>query len=242
LADLVARAGMPQRKGARLAGRRNYLSHAWLAAVIWLVAAAGGCGLNDAGDNGGIEEHGGEAGFREFLDVLQAAVGDGDVDFLVERALTVEVVCGEDDVPPQTGGPECVEVGERFAGLPISRWRSEGGIRRIHDVRDDLAAIVARSVPAARDDFGGGGLTVYASNVSTDRFDAILTAITTGVAGSPEGSLRRVALGTRWIFDGSRWRLAGLLFAYGLAEDLLRPTDVGLMYYPHWDRFDPEQP
>lgn len=181
-----------------------------------------------------------EESFRAFAAEIDAAARAGDVAFFMERLKTEPVVCTEDMVPPQMGGPACTVVGERFDGFPLSSWRSEGALVPARQIEEQLRArLFALVAPEASDEFGDGNPGVYAINASDDRYAALLTAMIERPAEFSGSGPLRVAIHTAWEHDGAEWRMTGMMNAYVLGEEFLRPDEVVRSYYPQWERYAP---
>ena len=177
--------------------------------------------------------------FRAFAAEIDAATRAGDVAFFMERLTTEPVICTEDMVPYQMGGPACTVVGEQFEGFPLSGWHSEGSVVPAPWIEEELRDLFFPALPEAHDEFGGGAPQVYAINASDGVYATLLTAIIErpDVQG---GEPQRVAAHTAWEYDGARWRMTALMTAYhALSVEFLRPDDVVRSYYPQWERFAP---
>jgi len=207
---------------------------------VAIAALAAACGDEEEGPSAtpdqGLELAGND-GFRRFVPLLQAALDRGDVAFLSDRLKTVDVVCGLEDVPTQLGGPQCDFEGQSYAGFEVGHWRSEGGVVPVSVVTSQFETLFATVQPSASDQFGDGAVRVYALNQQDDRQDAIIAAMIERPPNYAGSGPLRIALGTRWSFEGGRWMLTGTLSAYILAEDLLIPTEEGRPYYPNWERY-----
>ena len=184
-------------------------------------------------------ETSGADGFRQFIPTLQAALDDGDLSFLRDRALTEPVVCTAEDLAPQgPGGPACDFEGQEFNGFIETFWRSEGAIIPVEDAFSAYDAILATALPAEGDDFGDGSVQVYALNIEEDGFDAIITAIIERPSDFIIEFPLRVSYGTAWAFQDGRWMVIRTLEAFVLAEELLIPADVAGPLYPNWERYE----
>lgn len=178
--------------------------------------------------------------FRAFAAEIDAAARASDVAFFMERLKTEPVVCTEEMVPPQMGGPACSVVGERFDGFLLTSWRSEGGLVPAPRIEEQLRdRFFGTALPEARDEFGGGVPRVYAINAFDGVYAALLTALIERPAGFAGSGPLRVSIHTAWEYDGTRWRMTQMMGAYVLGEEFLRPDDVVRSYYPQWERFAP---
>lgn len=200
-----------------------------------VVVACGGQGENRT-PSSTLRERPGEDGFREFMPLLQDALHRRDVPFLMNRLKTKDVVCRAEDVPTNTGGPQCESVGQSYAGFPVSHWRSEGGIVPVSAVEAQFNTLFSSLTPSGSDGFGAGAARVYAVDIGQDRYNAIISAMIERPSGFSGTGPLRVAINTTWSFEGGRWLLNGILTAYVGAEDLLAPTDIGRMAFPYWER------
>jgi hypothetical protein len=199
-----------------------------------------------ASPTGAQGEQPGDVGFREFAAKLDEALKQDPVAFLQERMKTTHVVCGPEDVPPGLGGPACESVGQEFEGFDVSAWRSEGATVPAETAVTGLERFFEGALAPESDEFGDGAPQVYALNVGgrlvtplgAGPYDAIVTAIIErpeDFAG--EGPLR-VALNTAWTFEDGRWLLTGVMYAYVLGDELLRPAEEARQLFPNWERFE----
>jgi hypothetical protein len=178
----------------------------------------------------------GPDGFRAFATQIQAALDARAAAFFHDRVQLASGTCTEADVQGGIGAAPCTRAGGPWEGFPVGYWRSEGAYISADDASawvDDLASKV---VPGANDQFGGSALRVYALTPTAN--DAVITAIIQRPPDFGPGGPLRVVRVTKWSFDGTRWRLAGLLVVSVLAEEFLIPCPEALSYQGgEWERF-----
>lgn len=178
--------------------------------------------------------------FIEFAKELDSALRATDAGFLAARLLSHPVECQQSDVPQRLGGPQCNYVGETFQGFGVGRWRSEGGIVPVDGVEDQLAYFITAARPSEKDAYGSGAPSVYAIDIESNRWVAIITAIIVAPTGIAGRDLIRVALGTNWVLVDGQWRMTSVMNNYFFASEFLDPSpEVRTGLYPGWRRFTP---
>jgi hypothetical protein len=235
---------------------RALVGIAGLALATLIVLAATACGGNDDGPAGTPSpspgtpaaspttpgtppptntpgpERAGEAGFRDFVQQLDAKLRAGQIDEVFARLRVTPYTCKEGDTAAGLGQPDCETVGETIRSFPSANWRSEGRLVKVERVVERLQEAQAAIRPDAQDNFGGPDHRVYAIAIGDEGMKIVTTAIIRRPAGIPGvGPIRVVhVFDSDYDTEEQRWELTGILFAYVLPEDFLRPTDEGRAY------------
>ncbi len=181
-------------------------------------------------------ESGGMDGFRAFAVLIDAALAENDASFFVDRGVEDEITCaGDEQIGPCMDQP----AGAVVRGIPYGIAQSEGTFLPLGDYAATLADWFAAARPDLSDEYGGGGLTLYAlahrpaPEGSEEAYLAIITGIFTG---GPDAFRQARIPGFRFL-DGS-WRLTGDLLAaaeFAVPDYLSGDCDF---CYDHWERWE----
>ena len=190
-----------------------------------------------AGTPSALNEQPGDDGFRAFARKFDTVVRRDDVAFIRLRMRTTPVDCTGPDINTP-GGPSCDYPGQRYDGIGVAHWRSEGGIGPANAVLDQFGGISDNALPTEKDQFGDGAPQVYALNVDPKNYVAIVTAIVQRPSNFSGSGPLRIAIGTNWEYVDGAWQMTGVMYGYVLGEELLQPPSaVPESPYPKWERF-----
>lgn len=175
--------------------------------------------------------------FSAFTDQLDAALARGDAAFVTGRFLGTPYTCAAADVGGQPGGPVCDFAGQQFDAFPVANWKSEGGSVPVATAEHQFQQVVIGALPAASDEFGGGGARVYATGVVDGAQATVLTALVNRPANFAGDGPLRVAEVISWKEHDGQWAAIALLNASILPQDLLTPTADGRSLVQGWKKF-----
>ena len=175
--------------------------------------------------------------FAAFTDQLDAALARGDAAFVTGRFLGTPYTCTAADVGGPPGGPACDFVGQKFDAFPVVNWKSEGGSVPVATAEQQFQQVVIGALPAASDEFGGGGTRVYATGVVDGAQATVVTALVNRPANFAGDGPLRVAEVISWKERGGQWTAVALLNASILPQDLLTPSADGRSLVQGWQKF-----
>ena len=177
-----------------------------------------------------------DAGFRAALDTLNKELAKGTVDPLIARLKVIDYTCKPEDVEDGLGQPECDTAGEAIRGVQVSQWRSEGGLRKVESIVNNLKVLGSAFDTTRSDKYGPGTFRVYAYSTSAKM--AVLTVTSTCLPQyqCTAGFQRLVWVPTFEYIDGA-WKVASLMYAFALGSEFLDPSLEGRQRMPGWQEF-----
>ncbi len=149
--------------------------------------------------------------FRAFAVLIEGALAENDASFFADRGVEDEITCvGDEMLGPCMDQP----AGTVVRGIPFGVAQSEGTFLSPGDYAAMLADWFADARPDLSDEYGGGGLALYAlAHTPTDAMgEGAYQAIVTGIFDSGPDAFRQARILSFQFLDGS-WRLTFELFA-----------------------------
>jgi hypothetical protein len=174
--------------------------------------------------------------FRAFAVLIEAALAGNDASFFADRSVEDEITCtGDEQIGPCMDQP----AGTVVRGIPCGIAQSEGTFLSPDDYAATLADWFADARPDLSDEYGSGGLALYA--LAHSPADAMgqeaHQGIVTGIFTSGPDAFRQARILSFQFLDGS-WRLTFELFAAAPLTPEPYLSGECSECYDHWERWE----